>query len=251
MTDDELYRLQTALSQAQASYKRALQASSVEQQRTNMDLEKQREEIDKLKEEIKTLKEGTADIEIAAPVSGEISAVNVKIGEEASMGTVIAVIQMTDRGYTASFTVTEEQARRIKIGDTATPQYYWGSSLTARVEAIVSENRERRVILNITGSDISIGSNMTFTLGDRSQNYDIVVPKTALHEDRDGSYILTVSAKSTPLGTRYTAKRVDVQVLVSDDTNAAVSGALSSYEYVITNSATPISDKMQVRLKEG
>jgi len=148
-----------------------------------------------------------------------------------------------------------DQAKRIRVGDVAEPQYYWGSDdIEARVESITTEpgnTQNKKITLNVTGSDISVGRNMSFILGERSANYDIVVPKSALHEDSNGNFVLIVSAKSTPLGTRYTATRADVEVIASDETNAAVTGALDSYEYIITASASPITSGMQVRLMEN
>ena len=57
-------------------------------------------------------------------------------------------------------------------------------------------------------------------------------------------------AKSSPLGNRYIATRVDVQVLAQDDTTAAVSG-LSFGDYVITTSSKPLEAGMQVNMVEN
>ena len=57
-------------------------------------------------------------------------------------------------------------------------------------------------------------------------------------------------SRSTPLGNRYTATRVDVQVLAEDDTNAAVSG-LAANDYVITTSSKPLDAGTLVRMVEN
>ena len=62
---------------------------------------------------------------------------------------------------------------------------------------------------------------------------------------------MIVEAKSTPLGNRYIARRVDVQVLAKDDINSAVSGGLTTSDYVITTSSKPLEPGMQVRLVEN
>ena len=80
--------------------------------------------------------------------------------------------------------------------------------------------------------------------------YDSVLPNSAIREDNDGKFVLVVESKKTPLNMRYTAKRVDIEVLASDDTQSAVSGLYGS-EFVITNSTVPIADKQQVRLAEN
>ena len=71
-----------------------------------------------------------------------------------------------------------------------------------------------------------------------------------MREDNNGKFVLVVEAKSSPLGNRYIARRYDVEVLASDDTNSAVSGLLGS-EFIITTSSSPIVSGNQVRLVEG
>jgi hypothetical protein len=45
--------------------------------------------------------------------------------------------------------------------------------------------------------------------------------------------------------------RADVNILASDDTNTAVSGGLSSWDFVITTATAPIEPGMQVRLADN
>jgi hypothetical protein len=47
------------------------------------------------------------------------------------------------------------------------------------------------------------------------------------------------------------ATRVDVQVLASDDTQSAVTGGLSGWEYVITTSNKPVEAGKLVRLSNN
>ena len=92
------------------------------------------------------------------------------------------------------------------------------------------------------------GSTYNFTLGETSAMYDVVIPKSALREDNTGTFVLIVTNKSSPLGTRYYATRLDVSVLASDDTRCAVSGDFSGWDYVITSSSAPIESGDMVRL---
>ena len=68
--------------------------------------------------------------------------------------------------------------------------------------------------------------------------------------DANGSFVLVVVAKSSPLGNRYVATRADIQVLASDDTTSAVSG-LANGDFVITTSTEPIEAGKQVRLVDN
>ena len=83
-----------------------------------------------------------------------------------------------------------------------------------------------------------------------AKTYDLTVPNSAVREDNNGKFILIVSSKESPLGNRYIATRVDVQVLDSDDLLTAITGSLSGYEYVITTATKPVAAGMQVRLAE-
>ena len=95
---------------------------------------------------------------------------------------------------------------------------------------------------------MSVGDNYTLSIGQQSSNYDNIVPTSAIREDSNGSFLLIIESKSTPLGNRYYARRVDVDVITSDDTKSAVTGALEGYEYVITTTTKPIKENEQVRL---
>ena len=92
--------------------------------------------------------------------------------------------------------------------------------------------------------------NVDISIGQRGRNYDAIVPKSAVRSDSNGSFVLAVTTKSSPLGNRYTATRVDVQVLASDDVYSAVSG-IGNGEYVITTSSAPIEAGTLVRMAEG
>ena len=60
--------------------------------------------------------------------------------------------------------------------------------------------------------------------------------------------MLKLEEKSSPLGNRYVARRVPVEVLANDDNNSAVSAELSYGDYVITTSSAPVKSGSLVRL---
>ncbi len=92
---------------------------------------------------------------------------------------------------------------------------------------------------------------MNFAIGERNSSYNLIVPNGAVREDKNGKFILIIRQKSSPLGNRYFAKRVDVEIAASDDVNSAVTGELEGYEYVITTSTKSIKAGDQVRLTES
>ena len=79
----------------------------------------------------------------------------------------------------------------------------------------------------------------------------MIVPNSAIREDNNGKFVLIVESKSSPLGNRYIATRADVEVVASDDTQSAITGAVEGWEFVITTSTKPIEAGQQVRLAEN
>lgn len=223
------------------------QLDDLDLQATRLNIQKQQELVDKYKAE-------SIGTEITANVSGVVSAINVSAGKETTAGSPMAVINVVDRGYTIKIPVTNEQAKQVKVGDTAeVSNYYWGNDIQATLESITSNpdkpGQGKLLIFRITG-EIDDGTTISLSIGQRSANYDSIIPKSALREDTNGHFVLVVTAKSSPLGNRYIATRVDVQVLAEDDTNAAVSG-LAQGDYVITTSSKPLEAGTQVRLVEN
>ena len=219
-----------------------------------LDLEKARKDIQEQEERVAELKANALGAEVTAKVSGQISSLNVTAGRDAGAGETLAVIEVVDRGYTVRLPVTIEQSQKVRLGDKASvTNYYWGQQIDATLTQIINDpsnpGKGKLLVFTLTG-DISSGQNVTLSVGEKSANYDAIVPNSALHTDTNGTFVLVVMAKSSPLGNRYIATRVDVQVLAQDDTTAAVSG-LSFGDYVITTSSKPLEAGMQVNMVEN
>ena len=192
---------------------------------------------------------------ITAPVSGVVSNITITKGQTVAAAETLMTITGKDNGYTATITVTSEQAKRVKTGDTADNNesgYY--SDIAATVTAIRNDKenpgKSKLIDLKVTG-DVTEGTTLNFAIGDKSKTYDMIVPNGAVREDNNGKFILIIREKSSPLGNRYFAKRIDVDVTASDDVNSAVTGELEGYEYVITTSTKAIKAGDQVRLKKS
>ena len=158
-------------------------------------------------------------------------------------------------GYSLSFSVTNDQARRLRIGDSASVNnYYWGREIIATITSIKTDpkNPQGGKILefDITG-DVNAGSELTVSIGQKSASYDLIVPNSSIRTDSNGSFVLVIEAKNSPLGNMYMAKRVNVEVLATDDVNSAVTGELSYGDFVITTSNGPVKSGDQVRMADN
>lgn len=219
-----------------------------------LDVEAKQTQIDEKKKEIEKLKEKTIGAEITAQVGGIIDSISVVAGETLEAGATVATIQMTEKGYTASITVTNDQAKKVKVGDAAEIQYFWYGDANAVLSAIKADpanpTQNKKLEFSVTG-DVTPGQSLQLVMGGKGQQYDLLVPNSSIREDNNGKFVLTVVAKSSPLGNRYIAQRVDVQVVASDDTTSAVTGELLQSDFIISTSTKPIEAGQQVRLVES
>lgn len=219
-----------------------------------LDLEAAKKAIDEKKADIEKLTQNADEVEVKAKVGGTVSAINVTAGNNAGAETPLMTLNLTDRGYTVKISVTNDQAKKVRIGDSAELVNYWyGGDIQATLENITNDpsnpGKGRLLVFRLTG-DVEPDTNLTLSIGQKSANYDCIVPNSAIRTDSNGTFVLAIVAKSTPLRTRYTATRVDVQELAKDDTVTAVTG-LSSGDFVITTSTKPIEAGTQVRLVEN
>lgn len=254
---NQIANAEAALKNAQAVYEllKTEQTELSADINAELDLSKASRDIAEKKEEIAKLKEKSAGAAITAPVAGMVSKLTYAAGETTKPEEAAAIIQVEGKGYTMSISVTNEQAKKVQVGDTAELQNAWYYD---DVQAIVSSikpdpdnpGQKKLLTFDVTGSSIQAGQALNISVGQRSSEYELVVPNSAVREDNNGKFVLIVESKSSPLGNRYIATRVDVEVLASDDNNTAISAGLYGYEYVITTSTKPVEAGKQVRLNE-
>lgn len=243
---------ETALNNAKAALDKAAASNANTDKLTQLDLEQKRKAIADQQQVVDDLVEKFTDAVITAKQAGIVGDLIAVAGEKLQAGSTVCSIQLADTGYTVDLSVTGAQAQRVTVGSEARVSggYYWGEPPRAVVASIRNDPNtrgNRLITLNMSGS-VEAGSNYNFILGETSANYDVVVPKSAVREDNTGTFVLVVTNKSTPLGTRYYVTRTDVTVLAQDDTRCAVSGEFSGWDYVVTSSSAPIQAGDQVRL---
>lgn len=218
-------------------------------------LEAAQEAVDKAQKLVDELTEKSIDATIKAPVAGTVTTLNVVAGESTSPSDPVAVLQPAGKGYSLSFSVTNEQAKRLSVGDVADLVNAWRyDDVTVTLASIKPDTKEpgqKKLLTFDVSGNVTAGQTLDLSVGQKSANYDLIVPNSAIREDNNGKFILIVESKPGPLNTRYIATRVDVEVLASDDTQSAISAALYGYEFVITTSTKPVEAGKQVRLADG
>ena len=217
-----------------------------------LDMQAAKENIEKKKEALAKLTANADELEVKAKVGGVVASIEVTAGNSIGPDTPLAKLNVADRGYTIKISVTAEQAKRVKVGDKADVVNYWGGNVEAVLENIARDpntSGNNLLVFKLTG-DVDPNTNLTLSIGQTSASYDALVPNSAVRTDNNGTFVLALTSKSTPLSTRYTATRVPVQVLAQDDTMSAISG-IGAGEFVITTSTKPIEAGTQVKLADN
>lgn len=252
LADAQAYKAETEAELTRATNEKEATIKSIQ---AELELKAIRKTMDDAKAKVEKLEAQEKGATVKAPIDGTIASVNYNAGDTTSSDTVGAVIKPEGKGMTVSFTCTKEQAKMLKAGMEAKPQNEWAYSdfkaTLASITADSSDSSGNKILkFEIQSSEVEVGDTVQLSVGENTKSYDLTVPNNAVREDNNGKFILIVSSKESPLGNRYIATRVDVQVLDSDDLLTAISGALSGYEYVITTTTKPVSAGMQVRLAE-
>ena len=241
----------------QTELETALQSLADQQKndgKTKLNLEKLKADVDKKSKELADMKAGSTGASITSQVNGKVAAVSITAGNTTAADAVLMTVEVPDRGYGISIPVSTEQSKKVKVGDTAEVQYYYGESpITATLVAIRNDPEkpaEKKLLSFKLEGDVTSGAQISIAIGERGGSYDTIVPNSAVRTDNNGSFVLAVVAKSSPLGNRYVAQRIDVKVLAKDDVNSAVSGGLTTSEFVITTSSKPIEPGMLVRMPD-
>lgn len=256
IVNPELERLSRELETAKSDLEKATKEHEdyIAEINTVNDIKSQNEAIVKAREELEKLRNNALGNEVTAPVDGTIEAISVKAGDTTLPEVVLATIHDGNNGYSLSFSVTNEQAKKVKVGDVATisNSWYYGD-VTVTLKSIKNDPsmpaKQKILTCGISG-EVTVGDTMTVSLGEKSGSYEYVVPNSAIREDNNGKFILIVRQKSSPLGNRYVARRINVEVLASDDSKSAVKGALEGGEYVITTSNKMINPGDLIRLAD-
>jgi multidrug efflux pump subunit AcrA (membrane-fusion protein) len=248
---------QLNLDEANAALNSAQRSDNLDTSLSAIELRELRRQVEEKRDEVEQLENEGIISEITSAVSGVVASVSISPGNPTPVDTPLMVIEVVDRGYTLSFPVTREQAAGVNVGDNAEVDrgwWSWGEEISAILTNIRNDPQNpimgRLLEFTIRG-DVESGTQLNVTLNQRSENFQIVVPNAAVRTDTNGDFVLVVVSRSSPLGNRFIATRTDVNILASDDTHSAITGALTGWDFVITHSNRPVEHGMQVQLTDN
>lgn len=221
-------------------------------QTNDIDVKAKHEEIEAQKLVVEKLRKKDSEKEIKAEYSGVLSEILVRIGDNVLPDEAVALIDISEEGYTMSVSVEAEKTKKIKVGTPVEVLNDWSNSIQADLIEMKNDSKDKknRILKFRVSGDVNSGDTLSVSIPCSTSRYDTIIPKSALNEDSNGKFVLIVKSKSSPLGNRYFAERVDVEVLASDEVSCAVQGNLNMGDYVITTSSKPVNDGDQVKMKD-
>lgn len=221
-------------------------------QTNDIDVKAKHEEIEAQKLVVEKLRKKDSEKEIKAEYSGVLSEILVRIGDNVLPDEAVALIDISEEGYTMSVSVEAEKTKKIKVGTPVEVLNDWSNSIQADLVEMKNDSKDKknRILKFRVSGDVNSGDTLSVSIPCSTNRYDTIIPKSALNEDSNGKFVLIVKSKSSPLGNRYFAERVDVEVLASDEVSCAVQGNLNMGDYVITTSSKPVNDGDQVKMKD-
>lgn len=213
------------------------------------------EQIAKLEEEIDKLEKAAKITEIKAPADGYVYNVTVSSGDTLNAkDTIASILPETDRVCSVTFEFTTTAAQNIYVGMPleVTSGFIDGCTV-ASIKPDPNNPRGNRLVKCIVdGSDAWPGEEITVNAGRGNDNYKCVVPSSAVNQDTNGDFVYVIQGSSTPLGDKYTVKKLYVSVEAEDGVSKAIKGeGLDKYDVMIVIRAEkPLEDGQRVRLED-
>ncbi|MBQ8514352.1 MAG: HlyD family efflux transporter periplasmic adaptor subunit [Ruminococcus sp.] len=193
-------------------------------------------------------------VSLYAETSGIVTGLSAAAGDMVLTSAPVLQLIKSDSTYTVRFNTSAEKAQSLRPGIEA-------SVINADAEAILkgvynatsssSGSADEKTLLFTVSGDVTAGQSLALKMSENNQSFDFTVPSRAISEDSTGTFILVLETKSTPLGNRYYAKKINVTVLADDGSNAAIDGEITRDTYVIVLCTEAIQDGDMVRMKES
>lgn len=245
---------QAALSSAQTSDTQARQQAgdttaqnNLEAETLKLDIEAQQEKVDALQALL------NAGGQLYAAGDGtvqELPQSGTKTGETSTFR-----VSDASGGYEAELWLDKGQAEKLSPGDSCEVtlsggSMYYQPTATGQILSVseAGEDGRVKVTIRLPEGDWKAGQTVEAQVVLDRQTHAMCVPLSALHSASDGYYVLVLQEQNTVLGLEYVAAKVPVTVKTQNDQTAAIEGAISDRDNIITsgNKAIQPGDKVRV-----
>ncbi len=202
-------------------------------------------ELEQLKKKLARAKKG----EIYAETDGIIKAI--KAGEGMIIATNDILLEITEfsNELKAELLIDEEKLNLISEKSVVEVMIKGvAKNLKGEISDMESVAEEKqKVTIKIKNVEHNLsGKIATIKIKTESEPYSSVIPNYALRKEASGYYLLVLRDENSIFGKRYTANKVSVNLLNSDNTLSAIEG-LTLAEPIITASTSPIENGSSVK----
>ena len=207
-------------------------------------------QYEKQLESLTQLKENNG--EVRALAGGIITKVYAETGQKT---TDTAAVVMSDEksGLLYTAIVDSSNLKYLSVSDEAdisgTGKKEEGCTISS-IETLEG-GKSVKVTVSLTGDDFSLGESAAMTVTRKSEQFDYIIPVTAIYEENNKAYIYLLDTENSILGEQYIARKAEVEILDKNTSYAAVSSSLLNADsQVITESDRNVGAGDIVRLAE-
>ena len=263
-----------AVDQARTEYQFALKEDSAQNtneansiQSAQLGVQSQQVQADKARRELEEL---TAYQNAGGRICAEEDCTVLTSGVQTGAFTTGAEVMVTGiGGWKLKGLADAKDKEKLKAGTEAEIRLGAGKKRTVKIESVAAERSEgSEGGAGGSGSDsrslqfcwyarlpenTAAGNGNTFTWNVNAasdQEYEQIIPLSALREDTAGAFCLILAEEKSMLGTVQTAKRIPVTVLEKDAQKAAVTSTLKESDQIIASSEKYVEEGERVRIKE-
>ncbi len=263
-----------AVDQARTEYQFALKEDSAQNtneansiQSAQLGVQSQQVQADKARRELEEL---TAYQNAGGRICAEEDCTVLMSGVQTGAFTTGAEVMVTGiGGWKLKGLADAKDKEKLKAGTEAEIRLGAGKKRTVKIESVAAERSEgSEGGAGGSGSDsrflqfcwyarlpenTAAGNGNTFTWNVNAasdQEYEQIIPLSALREDTAGAFCLILAEEKSMLGTVQTAKRIPVTVLEKDAQKAAVTSTLKESDQIIASSEKYVEEGERVRIKE-
>ena len=263
-----------AVDQARTEYQFALKEDSAQNtneansiQSAQLGVQSQQVQADKARRELEEL---TAYQNAGGRICAEEDCTVLTSGVQTGAFTTGAEVMVTGiGGWKLKGLADAKDKEKLKAGTEAEIRLGAGKKRTVKIESVAAERSEgSEGGAGGSGSDsrslqfcwyarlpentaAENGNTFTWNVNAASdQEYEQIIPLSALREDTAGTFCLILSEEKNMLGTVQTAKRIPVTVLEKDAQKAAVTSTLKESDQIIASSEKYVEEGERVRIKE-
>ena len=248
---------QNQLDKANKEYSSAKTEASIAADKAKDDANDRDEKIAKLKAEIEKLEAAAKITEIKAPAAGYVYNLAVSAGDNLTAKTTVGyILPESNRECSVTFSFETKTAQNIWAGQQleVTSGFIQGCTVMSKKPDPDNPRGSMLVKCRVEGNESWPDEEVTVNAGRGNDNYKCVVSSSAVNEDNSGHFVYAIIGSSTPLGDKYTVKRIDVSVEATDGAYSAITsnnGELDKYDVMIViRSEKPLEDGQRVRLED-